>query len=118
MPGTHPKSGRSLGKYSKEQLANALKEIRNGSSLRKASRDNGIPCTTLKRVNEVGLVREKTVLTRKEEEAIFNWIKECGRRGFGKTPQQIREAVKQVLDSAGRKVFQSNYPGKTWWYGF
>lgn len=89
----------------------------------KASKENDIPRTTLTRIFRQGKIPKtgrETILTAKEEIAIAEWVKECGRRGFGKTSDQVREAVKQVLDKAGRKVyfFSNNRPGKTWWYGF
>ena len=124
MPGTNPKSDpQSRKKFSEEDFKNAIAEIKNGCSIRKASKDFGIPKTTLCRTIRSGKIKKfqrKTILTSKEENCVIEWVKECAQRGFGKTGDQIREAVKQVLDKAGRRVktFTCNRPGKTWWYGF
>ena len=37
-------------------------------------------------------------MTLREEERIAEWVKESARRGFGKTAEQVREGVKQVLE--------------------
>ena len=42
------------------------------------------------------------------------------RYGFPRSPDQIKEAVKQILDQSKTKVdsFKENRPGKTWFYAF
>ena len=124
MPGTHPMPKKKYGKYTNEQLSTALFEIENGSSIYHASKQTGVPEQTLRRtLNNNGKVVKpgnSTILSEREETAIAEWVKESGRRGFGKSPALVCEAVKQVLDKAGRRItaFQSNRPGKSWWYGF
>ncbi len=124
MPGTHPDKHEKYKKDPEENLKRALLDITNNDkSIKKASKDYGIPRSTLSDAfHRTGSKpsERKTVLTAKEENLLVEWIKESGRRGFGKTCDQICEAVKQVLDKAGRKIemFKDNGPGKSWWWGF
>ena len=124
MPGTHPRGKTKYGKYSDHQLRNALSEIENCSSIYKASRENGVPEQTLRRVKNHNTTIPKngqsTVLSNREEQAIAEWVKESARGGFGKSPALVCESVKQILDRAGKRIspFKSNRPGKSWWYGF
>lgn len=124
MPGTHPKPKKKYRKYDNEQLRKALLEIENGSSLYKASKEYGVPEQTLRRTlhnnGKIAHNGNSTILSEREENAIAEWVQKSGRRGFGKSPTLVWEAVKQVLEKAGRRIatVQSNYPGKSWWYGF
>ncbi len=45
----------------------------------------------------------RLILT-KREYVISDWVKQNGRRGFGKNSDQVCEAVRQVLNRAGRKM--------------
>ncbi len=98
--GTHPKPTLKNKTYEKEQVEDALIKIENGVSLRRASKEHGIPKTTLKRIiqsgNKIPKNGKATVLSEKEERMIAEWVKECGERGFGKTKEMVCEAVKQV----------------------
>eukprot|EP00112_Aurelia_sp_Birch-Aquarium-sp1_P002049 Seg1223.3 transcript_id=Seg1223.3/GoldUCD/mRNA.D3Y31 product="hypothetical protein" protein_id=Seg1223.3/GoldUCD/D3Y31 len=123
MPGTHPKRKKNDWQYTEENVKQALSDVKNGSSIRKACKENGLPKTTLIAIVKRGKISKngkETVLTSREEERIAEWVKESARRGFGKTAEQVREGVKQVLDRAGRKVkiFNGNRPGRSWWFGF
>ena len=124
MPGTHPKPRQK--KYANKQLKKALNAVSAGMSLNKASVEFNVPKSTLRdnfvAAEQQGLGRKghETILTKKEECLIAEWAKEMARRGFGRTPEEICEAVKQILDKAGRNVkeFRMNRPGKSWWWGF
>ena len=123
MPGTHPKKKKNDWLYTDETVKQALSDIQNGCSIRKACKQNGLPKTTLLAIIKRGGKSKngsRTILTSREEEKIAEWVKESARRGFGKTAEQVREGVKQVLDRAGRKVkiFNCNRPGTSWWFGF
>ncbi len=124
MPGTHSKPSTQYKQYTGERLKTALDDVENGVSFKKASQTSGVPRTTLRRIAKNGGKREKagrkTILTKREEDVISEWVKENGRRGFGKNSDQVCEAVRQVLNRAGRKVnvFTDNRPGRTWWCGF
>ena len=123
MPGTHPKKKRSEI-YSEDLLQEVKTAIDNGMTIYRASVKFEIPYTTLKYKCKMGFKKltggQATILKPKEEAAIAKWIKEMEKRGFGRMQSQVCEAVKQVLDSAGRKVpqFTNNLPGRTWWCGF
>eukprot|EP00795_Rhopilema_esculentum_P005815 gene5815-11116_t len=101
MPGTKLRKIRKYLKYNENAVREALNEIENGSSIIKKSKDKEITFETLRRIqnnrNLIPLHRKHTVLTDVEENAIADWVKECGRRGFGKTHEEVCDAVKQVL---------------------
>ena len=68
--------------------------------MNKASKVHGIPGETLRRIYKKNSnIREhghETVLTKKED-AIAEWVKENGRRGFEKSADEVCEAVKPSL---------------------
>ena len=51
---------------------------------------------------------------------IADWVLRMARYGFPRSPAQIKEAVKMILDKSKVKVqqFAENRPGKTWFYAF
>ena len=57
-----------------------------------------------------------TVLSEQEESHLRDWIVLCAGRSFGKSKQEIRMQVKELLDLAGRKEprFKDNLPGRKW----
>ena len=51
---------------------------------------------------------------------VAGWVLKMARFGFPRTPAQIKEAVKLILDKSKIKIkdFNENRPGKTWFYAF
>ena len=51
---------------------------------------------------------------------IADWVLRMARYGFPRSPAQIKEAVKMILDKSKVKVqqFAENRPGQTWFYAF
>ena len=51
---------------------------------------------------------------------IADWVLRMARYGFPRSPAQIKEAVKMILDKSKVKVqqFAENRPGQTWFYTF
>eukprot|EP00112_Aurelia_sp_Birch-Aquarium-sp1_P022928 Seg664.1 transcript_id=Seg664.1/GoldUCD/mRNA.D3Y31 product="Jerky protein-like-like" protein_id=Seg664.1/GoldUCD/D3Y31 len=126
MPGTHPKPREKKGQYTTDQLRHAINAVNEGVSIYRASIDFSIPKETLRRKLKLKgepvkfIAGKQSVLTDKEEQLICEWVKENAKRGFGRTPDHVCEAVRHILDRGGRKVesFDNNRPGKSWWYGF
>ncbi|GFR74390.1 tigger transposable element-derived protein 6-like protein [Elysia marginata] len=106
-------------KYTEEAVQAACQAVLvSKKGLREAARDHGVPPSTLrdrlkgrKPFHEI----ERTVITTYEEERLVIWMKECARRGFGRTMNQVQRAVQSILNQ--RKavtVSKDNLPGKKW----
>ncbi len=89
MPGTHPKLEKKYKKHPQEQIQKAVQDVKDGASIRKASKENGLLITTLARFikQEKKKIKNKlgkdTVLTVNEENALAEWVRESGECGFG-----------------------------------
>jgi len=58
------------------------------------------------------------VLTLVEEQALEDWLVEMASIGYGRTKQQLRQSVKEILEKEKRQnPFTDNMPGRKWvWY--
>jgi hypothetical protein len=116
--------GKYKANYSDAQLRDALLEVRNGTmSERAASKAYGIPRSTLKdRIGE--RVERQTagrppVLTEDEENLIVERLVMQGEWGFPLTSLDLRNVIKDYLDSQGRTTrFVDNMPGLDFVPGF
>ena len=114
----------ATGGWTPEDLNNALLLVEEkGASIRAASREYGIPKSTLHdhcTGKAKRFVRGPTpYLTPAEEQQLADWAVQMGRIGYGRTKEQISSAVKKLLDRYGRQnPFVDNRPGKDWWYAF
>ena len=86
--------------------------------LREAARLYGVPPSTLKdrlKGRKPFHQVERTVISSKEEERLVVWMKECARRGFGRTMGQVQRAVQSILNERNAvTLFKDNLPGKKW----
>jgi len=115
-------------KYTVETLENAVSMIKsNALSLRKASTVFGIPKSKLSNKltgkSEVGCRSGPgtvlIVLTKAEEDYLASWAVCMASMGFGRTKNELLDAVKRILDTDGRSTpFKENRPGKDWYYAF
>ncbi|KAL8567688.1 hypothetical protein ACOMHN_008996 [Nucella lapillus] len=104
--------------YREEDLQAAIQTVKKGKGLREAARLHGVPPSTIKDrmkgrtpFHEV----ERTVITAREEDQLVAWIKECAKRGFGRSMSQVQRAVQTILNECGAvTVFKDNLPGKKW----
>ncbi|KAL8568889.1 hypothetical protein ACOMHN_061465 [Nucella lapillus] len=104
--------------YREEDLQAAIQAVKKGKGLREAARLHGVPPSTITNrmkgrtpFHEV----ERTVITAREEDQLVAWIKECARRGFGRSMSQVQRAVQTILNERGAvTVFKDNLPGKKW----
>ncbi len=133
--------------YTKDDLEFALVKIKNGMSIKMASRtfkiprgtrQNRIHNRTKKSVNRSG---PAPVLTVEEEKSIVDWIEENMKRGFPKRYGDMIFAVKEFLDKCPRpnpfkgknivkyytersqkiqevEVVLDNLPGRSWYNSF
>ncbi|KAL8573331.1 hypothetical protein ACOMHN_032793 [Nucella lapillus] len=104
--------------YREEDLQAAIQAVKKGKGLREAARLHDVPPSTIKDrmkgrtpFHEV----ERTVITTREEDQLVAWIKECARRGYGRSMSQVQRAVQTILNERGAvTVFKDNLPGKKW----
>jgi hypothetical protein len=116
--------GAKRQKYSPDVLVHAAELVRSNSiSLNQASKEYGIPKTTLQNTvhykyskHKVG---HKTVLTEAEEQRIAEWCVHMARIGYGRTRQELLHTVKTIIDEDERpNPFHDNKPGRAWLDGF
>lgn len=108
-------------RYSEKTLDNAITEIKSGNlSLNKASEQYGIPKSTLhnKLTNKVPNIRKMgppPILTSTEEKRIEAWILAKAKLGFPMHPDEVKDAVKKILQDIGRaNPFTDDRPGEKW----
>jgi len=114
--------GAKRQKYSPDVLVQSAELVRS-ISLNQASKNYGIPKTTLQNTfhnkytkHKVG---HKTVLTESEEQRIAEWCVHMARIGYGRTRQVVLHTVKTILDEDKRpNPFHDNKPGHAWLDGF
>ena len=101
-------------RYSASDLQFALDDIKNGKSLKKASKDHNIPMTTLKRhkdrkvsrPGEIKLGRFETCLPEEVEQEIANHVKDMSKRFHGMTSKEVR---KLAFDVANEKAIVTRF---------
>ena len=104
-------------------IENAIKEVEEGSSIRKAASKWGVPRST---VQDKCSGRTKRMrcgplpfITKAEEERLATWLVERAKCGFGLTVAEFLDSVKRFLDKDNRKTpFKDNRPGRKWFRSF
>ena len=112
-------------KWKAEDMENAVKACKEGTSVRKAAEKFHVPKSSLQDIisgkNKIGSrVGRKPVFKPHEEKELVEWLKKMSRLGFGRTKKQVVETVQNILDKQGRTVpvFKNNKPGDDWWKHF
>ena len=108
-----------MHQYTEQDLLAALSDVRNGKSLRLASREWGVPFTTLQNRNQgsesYALAAEsKQRLSKTQEEHLSTWVLAQEALGVPLTHSQIRQFVSRLLAIKG----DHQQLGKRWMEGF
>ena len=121
MPRTYKREpgSRRYADFTSENLENALKAMRAGMGLRKASRDFKVPKGTL--ANRYKGLHSKpfggqVVFNNDEENAFVEHMRVVAEWGFPFDTFDLRVLAKTYLDKVGRVVskFKNNYPSRDW----
>lgn len=110
--------------YTQTDLENAIAAVSNGTTIRKASIDFGIPRSTLSdynknRISKLKRIGPQTVLSESEEKSIVNWIIYRAKHGAPVTKKDLFESVQHFVRSLRRKTpFTEDRPGSYWYEGF
>jgi hypothetical protein len=108
-----------MHQYTEHDLREALSDVRNGNSLRKASREWGVPFTTLQNRNQGSeshtlAAENQQRLSSSQEEHLSNWVLAQEALGVPLTHGQIRQFAGRLLVIKG----DSQVLGKRWMEGF
>ena len=116
---------RPILQYPEDKLTQALDAIRNGMSIREASRNFGVPRGTIQdrlhlRVPEgPRKMGPDSILNKLEEAEIAIWLKDIATCGFGKKPDNLFNTVQDMMIEDGRpNPFVNGRPGKKWMNSF
>ena len=93
--------GMKKKQYTMETLIAAIDAVKQGMSKSMASKKFGIPRMTLtdKVKQKTPLIpKQKTVLSKEEEEKLVTWILAMGRQGMGRTSLNICSTVQSILN--------------------
>ncbi|GBP22054.1 hypothetical protein EVAR_18695_1 [Eumeta japonica] len=110
--------------YSPGDLANALKAIDTGLSLRKAAAAYNVPIATLSRKKgNPETSKQKTgpppVFSVNEEQKIVDWILFRAQRGLPVTKTELLDSVEQYVKLLKKETpFIDNRPSRHWYEGF
>lgn len=108
---------------SKDDMQPVLDTVRNGLSMREASKKFGIPYSTIQRhVKKKDLKPPggQTALADIEEDSLVEKLIICGEWGYPIDKYTLRLFVKDYLERRGKtlKKFRNNMPGPEWVYSF
>lgn len=107
-------------KYSTETVVQALKEIEEGSSLRKAAKTHGIPLTSIHRfIKNPEKICVKTgpptTLSAADEQEIINWVNGEVESGNVITRTQLLDYIQQYVLNLNRVgFFKDGRPSRHW----
>ncbi|XP_074109746.1 uncharacterized protein LOC141534337 [Cotesia typhae] len=110
--------------YSPDDLANALKAVDTGVSLRKAAAVYGVPPTTLSRKKENPEISKQktgpaTVFFNTEEQKIVDWILFRAQRGLPVTKTELLDSIQQYVKMSKKETpFIDSRPSRHWYEGF
>ncbi|XP_005105750.1 uncharacterized protein LOC101853723 [Aplysia californica] len=109
--------------YTQETLERAIELVKGKHmSLNGASKTFNIPYSTLGdkiRGRRPVKAQPKTVLSIEKELKLVAWLQESSKLGFGRTREDLKDAVKKILDAEKRTtIFKDNRPGKDWFQAF
>ena len=107
------------GDYTKQSLADAVKAVNDGMTLRDAANTYNVPKSTLNRKvcgKQMKSAGGQTCLTTVEEQQIVNHLIVVSDWGFPFSKLDIRIVVKSYLDMSNRQIikFKNNLPGEDW----
>ncbi|GAB0095042.1 uncharacterized protein DMENIID0001_103710 [Sergentomyia squamirostris] len=115
-------------RYTKEMVFHALEAIRQGSSVRQASKQFQIPCTTLrnrlsgKTTSEtMGKRGYHSVLGKEIEEELAKWITDSNERGLFVSKDGVYASIDRIIIEKKLQredVFKNKKPSKMWIYSF
>uniref|UniRef100_A0A336L8N8 CSON006128 protein n=1 Tax=Culicoides sonorensis TaxID=179676 RepID=A0A336L8N8_CULSO len=109
-------------KYSRQDVKDAVQLVKSGSSVNNAAKKYKIPETSLRNIiktnnltHETDISHNQTVLTKKEELDLYNWILECSKAGFPRSTRQILHQAYQISVKFPRlKHFPTGRPSHMW----
>ncbi|XP_060603989.1 uncharacterized protein LOC132756861 [Ruditapes philippinarum] len=109
-------------KYTQDEFAKALRQIRNGCSISSVSKSTGIPKQTLydhskgKYKNKITQMGPNRALTESEEKALVNYSLYMSDRGYPLTRSMIRAFTRAIIKKSGRdtKINMLNGPSHEW----
>lgn len=119
----HDPRSRIYKKVDGEKLKNALRDIAQGMSYRRAAQVNDIHYSVLYRHKQNPQIRKQggqTKLLKEEEEALINVLEVCSSWGYPLDHYDLRKIVKNYLDSRGKNItaFKNNMPGREFAFSF
>lgn len=109
-------------KYCEKQIEDAIHAIKNGMSKHAASKQYGVPRSTIQFRMSNAFVKTTPgpapVLGRSGEDDLVNWIIDCQRKGFPVRKINVQTSVKEFLNQTKIKnPFRNNVPGNGWYKG-
>ena len=111
--------------YSPSKIKNALKDIKNGMPVLKASQLHQVPRSTLRyklqgdSPVDCCRVGPELSLGSQNEQILVNWVLELSRMGFPISRDVLNHSVKKLVEIKEIKTpFTNNIPGRKWFYGF
>lgn len=107
----------------KNKLDQAVEAVKNGMPKLKASKLFNVPRSTIRFRCSAKFTKSRpgphTVLSSANEEMLVSWVTECQKKGFPRSKEDLKEAVKDFLDENEQEnPFTNNIPGKGWYYAF
>ena len=105
-------------------MQNAINSVKAGSSLFTASKDHGIPYTTLyEKVKGIRSLDARpgppTILSIDEENEIVSWIFKMSKMGFPISKDHLLDTVQMIVKSQKRETpFTNGRPSKHWYSSF
>lgn len=122
MPKTK-KDNKYSKRYDESSLEKAVIAVKNGMPKKTASREFGIPRSTLQfRMSEKFSKKEhgpRPILSKEEETLLVEWIMESYRKGFPQRKENLQSSVKHFLEDNPRpNPFRNNLPGDAWYNSF
>ena len=110
--------------WSKESMAAALQDVKDGMGVREASRLYNLPFETLRRrvAEKVDLECRPgppTVLTKQEETELASYCVKMSDTGFGLSRTDVMVVAFKIVEASGRKhPFTDGAAGRAWFDGF
>ena len=113
-------------KWTDEVMKAAVASVLSGQLLcKQAAVQYDIPCSSIRDhasgKSQPGIRRgQQPILKQEEEEVLVEWCVKTAQIGYGRTTEDLKDAVKKILDRQGRKIsiFKDNGPDKDWFYLF
>lgn len=109
--------------YDSETVKLAIIDVNEGSSLRRAAQNHGIPVSSLYRAiknpNKPIKAPPPTILTVEEENDIVKWIEFRAESGYPATKSELLDNVQNYILKLNRKTpFTNGRPGRHWYEAF